>query len=258
MRLTLGMPSTASLNPIPGWHLTRFWLVPKLQSLVTSWPNLRREKESALKTLTGHTSHWLNGLHGLNGLTAGLLVLCVFSQGLFTVALGQLPHQERFAQSRYNVNQYVEAAAAHMAGQNYLQAIVSYQQAIALNPVASVTAPIYHNMGLAYVKVKAYGPAIASFQRAIRLQPKFHLYYQHLIDAYGHAGVLGEAGDVFQHLTANFPENAEAHYMLGLIYQKQGANSLAQESFQQFLQLEPHSRLSQVARSQLHQLQPPQ
>ncbi|WP_373532633.1 tetratricopeptide repeat protein [Vampirovibrio sp.] len=135
----------------------------------------------------------------------------------------------------------------------YEEAIEELKAAIRLNPFASMAAPIYNNLGLAYRLTHHYPLAYASFQRACRMQPPFSLYYRNLINTYDQEGRLAEVQTQFKALTADNPDNAEAWFMLGLTYQKTGDMTQARPCFERFLQLQPEAELAQAAQAALKQ-----
>lgn len=131
------------------------------------------------------------------------------------------------------------------------EAIEEFKAAIRLNPYASMAAPLYNNLGLAYRALKNYEYAYASFQRACRMQPPFSLYYKNLIETYAMAGRLPQAQRALNDTIMGNPDNAEAWFLLGLIYQHKNDQQQARICFSRFLKLEPESELAQAARSAL-------
>ncbi|WP_303675134.1 tetratricopeptide repeat protein [Vampirovibrio chlorellavorus] len=138
-----------------------------------------------------------------------------------------------------------------MERQQYDEAIEEFKAAIRLNPYASMAASLYNNLGMAYRLTQNYPNAYASFQRAIRLQPPFALYYRNLIDTYRRAGQLPAVKSQLITRTRDNPDNAEAWFLLGLAYQQEGTPEQAQPCFERFLKLQPEAELARAAQAAL-------
>lgn len=138
-----------------------------------------------------------------------------------------------------------------MEREQYEEAIEEFKAAIRLNPFASMAAPIYNNLGLAYRAVKNYPYAYASFQRACRMQPPFSLYYRNLIETYQMASQLPRVKTQLIALLEDNPDNAEAWFLLGLTYREQGHLKLSRVCFEKFLKLQPEAEMAQAAREAL-------
>lgn len=135
-------------------------------------------------------------------------------------------------------------------------AIEEFKNAIQLNPYASMTAPLYNNLGLAYQAVGQYPMALVSFQRACRIQPTYAIFYKHLIDTYAKAGQLPQAETALKDTLALNAADAEAWFLLGLLYQQQGQSTSASTCFERFLKLQPESDLAQAAQQALRSSAP--
>lgn len=150
-----------------------------------------------------------------------------------------------------NAIDYAQQATALMERKDYNGAALNYKKALRLNQSTAMAASLYNNLGLAYRADGKYTLAIASFQRAIRLQPGFELYYKNLIRTWQMSNTLDVALGMLEEAVGQNPSNAEAWYLLGLAQEKIGHPSLAQEAFQRFLQLEPNSKLADAVSAHL-------
>lgn len=128
-------------------------------------------------------------------------------------------------------------------------AVEELKAALLLNPYTSLSASIYNNLGLAYRALGNYPYAYVSFQRACRIHPTFSLYYKNLIETYATAGQLKTVEQTLRSVTRSNPDNAEAWFMLGLLYKELNNRKQAQSCFERFLKLEPESEMARAARS---------
>jgi len=131
----------------------------------------------------------------------------------------------------------------------YREAVEEYKNAIFLNPGTSMTASLYNDLGVAYLRAGQPELAIASFQHACRLQPGYAVFYQNLINVYRATDKLVLAKQDLLGIVHENPDDAEAWFMLGLIAKAQGRIPEATTYFKNYLRLEPNSELSKVARS---------
>ncbi len=93
-----------------------------------------------------------------------------------------------------------DAEAAYQAG-NYKEAAADYLDIVRQNPP---NASVFHNLGLAYDRDKALGPAIAAYLRAAQLQPREADFQYNL------RFLLGEAQDK---LDVSFPRPFPANLL---------------------------------------------
>lgn len=171
--------------------------------------------------------------------------------GLLFFSLFLLPAEGMAYDLKDNAIAHARNGQLLMERQQYEEAIEEFKAAIRLNPYASLAAPIYNNLGMAYRLTRNYANAYASFQRAIRIQPPFALYYRNLIDTYRSAGHLPAVKTQLTALTQDNPDNAEAWFLLGLTYQQEGNPSQAQPCFERFLKLQPEAELARAAQAAL-------
>lgn len=133
----------------------------------------------------------------------------------------------------------------------YIEAAEEFKAALRLNPYTSMSASLYNNLGLAYRHMQNWPMAYASFQHAIRIQPTYSLYYKNLIETYAAAGRLSAVEATLKGVTKLNADDAEAWFLLGLLYRETGNKKQAQVCLKHFLNLEPSSSLAEAARSAL-------
>jgi tetratricopeptide (TPR) repeat protein len=127
-------------------------------------------------------------------------------------------------------------------------AIREFQMGIELKPSALMTATLYNNLGLTYLKVNETGKAIVSFEEAIQLNPQFSLYYENLAKAYQQAGTLTQAIQQVKGDSARSPDNPQALYLLGTLYRQAGQASAAKATYQKYLKVAPYTLLAEAAK----------
>ena len=97
----------------------------------------------------------------------------------------------------------------------YDDAIASYQKAIALDPDDTTA---YYNIGITYQALKRYDDAIASYQKAIVLDPDYAMAYNNLGNTYKALKQYDDAIASYQKAIALDPDYAMAYNNLGNTY----------------------------------------
>ncbi len=178
-------------------------------------------------------------------MVAGLLPAC------FLAGLCAMPTPAAGYDFEDNVIAHARKGELLMGRRRYAEAIEEFRIALRLNPYSSLSAAVYNNLGISYLQLRNYPLALTSFQRAIRIQPNFELYYKNLIRTYQEQGSLSAARGHLGSIVALNPEDAEAWYLLGLAHERAGALKEAKDAFSRFSELQPHSRLAPAARNRL-------
>ena len=150
------------------------------------------------------------------------------------------------------------ADAHHLLGKVYLhqqrlpEAIKALGQATLLKPQDWEHA---HWLGLAYLRADSLVAAAGAFRDAARRavwDPKPHLHLAQLYASKGqHEQAVKEQAlferlslvqnrvELYERKVADYPENARAHYLLGLTYVEQGRLALGLQFFERALALDP-------------------
>ncbi|MBY0450780.1 MAG: tetratricopeptide repeat protein [Cyanobacteria bacterium] len=152
---------------------------------------------------------------------------------------------------RSNIIKHSQEGQLFLEREQYGNAVSEFKIALQLNPSASLAAPLYNNLGVAFRESGEYLFAVASFQRAIRLTPSTELYYKNLVATYDRFGKLVKAYEGFGRTTKINPSDGEAWFLLGLINERVGRTQMARQAFKKCRQLEPNSLLAEAAKSHL-------
>jgi tetratricopeptide (TPR) repeat protein len=97
-------------------------------------------------------------------------------------------------------------------------AIARFQQAIALDPKF---VPAHYNLGLALRQKGDIQGAASAFYRTIQVKPDWALAYTNLGAALLEGGNLPQAQEYLERAIVLDPQSAIGHYNLGLVYQQQ-------------------------------------
>lgn len=138
-----------------------------------------------------------------------------------------------------------------MERNQHAEAIEEYKAAILLRPYNGMAASLYNNLGLAYRANGQTELAIAAFQHACRIQPTYALYFSNLIETYVRSGLASQVAQELKTVTTWNPDDAEAWFMLGLLYKEMGDLKAAKACMAEFLKLQPKSELARAARTAL-------
>lgn len=131
---------------------------------------------------------------------------------------------------------YNNLAYALRASGKVDEAIACYERAIQLNPKY---APAHSNLGIA---LKAQGkaePAIDCFRRALELDADFAPAHNNLAIALKKQGDVVGAMKHYQESARLAPDAIEPHYNLGLLLRREGRLDEAIERFQEVLRIKP-------------------
>lgn len=96
-----------------------------------------------------------------------------------------------------------------------------------------------NNLGASLLQQGKMDEAIAEFQKAVDLDPKYAAAHLNLAYAYDRQGQVDMAIARYQKVIDLQPENLFAHNNLGVLYDKQGRYEEAIEAFEQALQIDP-------------------
>jgi tetratricopeptide (TPR) repeat protein len=132
--------------------------------------------------------------------------------------------------------EYLEQGNAYSNQGNYASAIVSYNEAIKLEPD---DAAIYYNLGIASSNQGDYAEAIVSYNKAIELNPDYADAYNNLGIAYRNQGDYARAMVSYNRAIELNPDYVAAYYNLGNAYRDQGDYASAIVSYNKAIELNP-------------------
>jgi superkiller protein 3 len=96
-----------------------------------------------------------------------------------------------------------------------------------------------NNLGASLLQQGKVDEAVAEFQKAVALDPKYVAAQLNLGYAYDRKGQIEEAMAQYQKVIALEPGNLFAHNNLGVLYDKKGLYTEAVKEFEQVLQVDP-------------------
>ena len=132
------------------------------------------------------------------------------------------------------------------------EAIAEYDEAIRLNPKYALA---YNNRGSAYYELGQYERAIQDFDEAIRLNPEFAGAYYNRGNAYHGLGQYERAIEDYGEAIRINPEFAEAYHNRGITYKLQGKKLQAIADFEKFITLTDNPQRIEMARQIIEELQ---
>jgi len=142
-------------------------------------------------------------------------------------------YQQSLALDSKNVRTLIAYARLLDRQANFHEAERLYHQALQLEPDNAIAS---NDIGMMYARQGMYDAALQALARAVQLQPANQRYRNNiaivLIDA-------GRLDDAFMHLAAVHGE-AAAHYNLGYLLARRGANNQAMQQLRLAIQLNPY------------------
>lgn len=120
--------------------------------------------------------------------------------------------------------------------QNFNEAVIEFQKAIALNPQY---ADAYHNLGNTYEQMGEREKALENYEKALEFKPTLWQSYQNMAGIYFNQEKWDLAVEKMQKAITISPHDANLYANLGIIYLKIGDKVKAQETLVKALELDP-------------------
>lgn len=134
---------------------------------------------------------------------------------------------------------FERGVAAEMRG-DWAKAETEFTRIIALAPPEPQRSTAHYDLGIAQVQLRELDLAVASFERAIALDPGFLAAHANLVTAHLLHGDLAAARTVADRFVALAPDSARALYGRGLIALQAGDATTALHDFGMLLDRNPH------------------
>lgn len=141
----------------------------------------------------------------------------------------------------FNIQEVLNLALRYHQAGKLNEAIASYQRALAINPNI---AEAHYNLGIIFWKQGRPGEAISSFRSAIAADPNDAYSYYNLANMLQGQGRMDEAIASYQRAIAINPNYAEAHNNLGNLLQEQGRLDEAISSYRSAIAADPNDAYS--------------
>jgi tetratricopeptide (TPR) repeat protein len=119
---------------------------------------------------------------------------------------------------------------------DYDQAIATYKKAIEINPEYD---QVYYNMGIAYDEKGDFDQAIAAYKNAIKINPEFNQAYNNMGSAYDEKGDYDQAIATYKNAIKINPEFDQAYNNMGSAYDGKGDYDQAIAAYKKAIEINP-------------------
>jgi tetratricopeptide (TPR) repeat protein len=133
---------------------------------------------------------------------------------------------------------YLERGNAYLGKSEYERAIADYDRAIELDPKYAMA---YHNRGLSHYNRRDYDQAIADYSHAIQLNPKYAVAYHGRGLAYRKKGEYDRAIADYDRVIELDPQYTEAYIVRGAAHDFKGEYDRAIADYNRAIELNPKS-----------------
>lgn len=147
---------------------------------------------------------------------------------------------------------YVEFGIANGKKGDYNAAIAAFDAAVEIDPKF---APAYYNRGLARVMQNDMDGALGDYSKAIEVDPNYAEAYYQRGSLKGKQGDFDAAISDFQQAIKSDPKHIQAHYNLGHVYYFRGDQDNALTQLNEAIKLEPDASLPYFIRGLIERAQ---
>ncbi len=138
---------------------------------------------------------------------------------------------------------------------NTEKAVAEYHKALE-NPKYDAAQKPHLNLGLLYLREKAYDRALQAFRSVLRIAPQHAVAYNGIGQSHFYAHNTREAIAAYKEAIRIAPDYLDAHHNLAIAYVQQERYDLAAEEYQRVLSLAPESGAAMEAKRFL-EMHPP-
>lgn len=100
---------------------------------------------------------------------------------------------------------------------------------------------IFNNLGAALTRTSHYDEAVAQFEKALEINPRYYLVHPNLGHALEAAGRIGDAAREYQLALNYYPDSVDLLLSLGRVLETDGQHLLASAAFSRVIELDPTS-----------------
>jgi tetratricopeptide (TPR) repeat protein len=145
-----------------------------------------------------------------------------------------------------------------LSQKDFVGALTEFNAGLLMSAGSGREATFYNNLGMTWMNLGQAMQAVDAFQMACRLAPTYALYRLNLIRAYTQAQQVPELERALLHVMNENPEDAEACFLLGLLYRSQNQAEKAIEQFKNYLKLQPGSEMARAAKLLIKEQEAPE
>ena len=146
----------------------------------------------------------------------GKYFLTLLIAGLTTGAVDPRPHPAPLNQEEYlDADDWFQAGLVLNGETRYREAADAFAKSISIEPGNPLS---WLNLGTAQALLGDYARAIESLKRSVQLNPQLALGFSNLAEVCFRTDRFQEAVEAYNALLALWPNDANAHYKLGLSY----------------------------------------
>jgi len=141
---------------------------------------------------------------------------------------------------------------AQVEGGRYLDAVLSFQRAIELDPAFAAA---HYNLGVTFQRLESYDKAADAYREAIRRDPDSADYRYALGATRYHQGDYRDAIGWFKKALDIDDHHRKSQYSLAKAYEKTSQTAKARAAWTRYLEIDGNSAWAQEARSRLELLE---